>query len=63
MQAELDSRTWLAADHLTVADIAMYSYIAVANEGDLDLSPWPAIQRWLADVEKIENFLPVVRSK
>ena len=63
MQAELGSRTWLAADHPTIADIAMYSYIAVANEGDLDLTPWPAIRRWLADVEEIDNFLPVVRSK
>ena len=63
MQDELDTRTWLAADHPTIADIAMYSYIAVANEGDLDLSGWPAISRWMADVEALDNFLPVVRSQ
>jgi glutathione S-transferase len=63
MQSELSQRTWLAADHATIADIAMYSYIALANEGDLDLGAWPDIVRWLADVEELENFLPVVRSK
>ncbi len=63
MQSELDDRTWLAADHVTIADIAMYSYIAVANEGDLDLHGYPAIQRWLADVEGMDDFLSVVRSQ
>jgi glutathione S-transferase len=63
MESELSQRTWLAADHATIADIAMYSYIAVANEGDIDVGAWPAIARWLRDVEKLDRFLPVVRSK
>jgi glutathione S-transferase len=63
MDAELADSTWLAADHATIADLAMYSYIALVNEGDISLDPYPAIKRWLADVEKLENFLPVVRSK
>lgn len=56
MQAELTGRTWLAADHPTIADIAMYSYLRVADEGGLDLSLYSAIERWLADVEKLEGF-------
>lgn len=63
MQSELDERTWLAGDRATIADVAMYSYIAVANEGDIDVSEYPAIVRWLANVEALDNFLPVVRSK
>jgi glutathione S-transferase len=63
MELELSQRTWLAADHATIADIAMYSYVALANEGDLDLGAWPSISRWLSAVEGLENFLPVVRSK
>lgn len=62
MQDELDSRTWLAADHPTIADIAMYSYLRVADEGGLDLSTCPAILRWLADVEELDGFLPMPRS-
>lgn len=63
MQSELEQRTWLAADHATIADIAMYSYLRVADEGELDLADYPAINRWLADVEKLERFEPMVRSK
>ena len=61
MQSELDQRTWLAADHATIADVAMYSYLRVADEGKLDLADYPAITRWLADVEKLERFEPMVR--
>lgn len=63
MESELQENKWLAAGHATIADIAMYSYIAVAKEGDLDLSAYPAIRRWLADVENLDDFLPPVRSK
>lgn len=62
MQGELDDRTWLAANHPTIADVAMYSYIALVNEGDVDVRVYPAITRWMADIEQLENFLPVVRS-
>jgi glutathione S-transferase len=61
MQSELEQRTWLAADHATIADVAMYSYLRVADEGELDLADYPAIIRWLADVEKLERFEPMVR--
>ena len=63
MDSELQENKWLAADHATIADVAMYSYIALGNEGDLDLSAYPEIKRWLADVEGLDNFLPPVRSK
>lgn len=63
MQIELADRTWLAADHATIADVAMYPYIRVADEGQLDLAPYPAILRWLGDVEKLEGFVPMPRQK
>lgn len=62
MQDELATRTWLAADHPTIADIAMYSYLRVADEGGLDLSPYPAILRWLAEVEELDGFLDMPRA-
>ena len=62
MQAELADRTWLAAGHPTIADVAMYSYLRVADEGDLDLEPYPAILRWLGDVEQLDGFEPMPRA-
>jgi glutathione S-transferase len=62
MQSELAGRAWLAAEHPTIADVAMYSYIRVADEGGLDLAPYPAIRRWLKDVERLDGFEPIPRS-
>jgi glutathione S-transferase len=62
MESELAHRTWLASTHPTIADIAMYSYIRLANEGGLELSPYPGILRWLAAVEGLPGFEPVHRS-
>ena len=63
MQQELADRTWLAADHATIADIAMYSYIRVADEGDIDLEPYPAVLGWLDDVEKLDGFEAMPRGE
>jgi len=62
MQDELAERTWLAANHVTIADIAMYSYVRVADEGGLDIAPYPAVVRWLEDVEGLEGFEPMPRA-
>jgi glutathione S-transferase len=61
MQAELTKRDWLAAGHPTIADVAMYSYVRVADEGDLDIAPFPAISGWLERVESLEGFEPMPR--
>ena len=63
MQRELADRTWLAAEHATIADIAMYSYVRVVDEGDIDLKPYPAILRWLEDVESLDGFEAMPRGE
>lgn len=62
MDAHLADRTWLAADRATIADLAMYSYLRVADEGDLDLSAYTAITGWLTKVESLEGFEPMPRT-
>lgn len=62
MQDELADRTWLAGDHVTIADIAMYSYLRVADEGGLEVDMYPAIERWLEDVEQLDGFIPMARA-
>ena len=43
LQGRLEKYEWLATDHLTIADIAIYPYIALAPEGRLDLESYPAV--------------------
>ena len=42
--------TWLVGDTMTLADIALYAYTHVADEGGFDLEPYPAIRAWLERV-------------
>lgn len=51
MDEHLKDRAFLAADHVTIADLACYSYIAHAPDGGVDLEPYPAVRAWLARVE------------
>lgn len=62
MERHLDGRRWLVGARATLADIACYSYIAVANEGGLDLAPYPNIRTWLSAVEDLDGFLAMPKS-
>lgn len=62
MEGHLSGRAWLAADHATIADIAMYTYTAHAPEGGISLEPWPQLRAWLQRVEALPGFLGMQRS-
>jgi glutathione S-transferase len=51
VEQHLSDRNWLAASHITLADLACYSYVAHAPEGGIRLEPYPCVGRWLATVE------------
>jgi glutathione S-transferase len=50
LEEGLYGRDWLVGDSMTLADIALYAYTHVADEGGFDLTPYPAIGSWLARV-------------
>lgn len=50
MEAQLGKTPYLAGDTYTIADIALYAYTHVADEGGFDLAGYPAVRAWLARV-------------
>lgn len=56
LEAELSQRAFLVGDRATLADIALYSYTAVAPEGGIALDSYPAIQAWLRRIEALPHF-------
>jgi glutathione S-transferase len=50
MERHLDGRRFLVGDALTLADIALYAYTHVAEEGGFDLVGYPAVRAWLGRV-------------
>jgi glutathione S-transferase len=59
---ELSGQKWLAGDHATIADVALYAYVARAPEGGIDLSGYNQIRRWLNEVEALPRFVPFASS-
>jgi glutathione S-transferase len=57
MDQHLDGRSYLAASHPTIADIACFAYVAAAPEGGVDLAPYPHVQAWLGRIEAIPGFI------
>lgn len=63
MDAFLEGRDYFAAGTPTIADLALYSYTAVAPEGGIDLALYPNIVAWIARLEALPRFYPMPRSK
>ena len=59
VESELGDRPWLVGERPTIADIAAYTYIAHAPEGNVDLSPYPALRAWLQRIEALPGFVPM----
>ena len=59
METHLERREWLVGDRMTIADIALYAYTHVADEGGFDLEPFPAIRAWLDRVASQPGHVPI----
>lgn len=57
MENRLSERDWLALDRFTIADLACYPYAALAHEGQMDLTPYPAIRRWFKRIEALPDYV------
>jgi glutathione S-transferase len=63
LDQHLATQPFLAGDTPTLADIAIYSYTALAPEGRVSLEPYGAVRAWLARFEALPGFVPVKRSQ
>jgi glutathione S-transferase len=59
MNEHLTTRSFLAAEHATIADLAVYSYVAHAPEGGIPLGEYASVQAWLRRVEALPHFKPI----
>ncbi len=50
MERHLQGHSYFVAERYTIADIALYGYTHVAEDGGLALEPYPAVRGWLARV-------------
>ena len=57
INTELEGHRFIIGDRPTIADIALYSYIVSAPEGNVDLTPHPDVRHWLARIEALPGFV------
>ena len=59
MDARLAARPFLLGEAFSLADIVLYAYTHVAEEGGFDLRAYPAVGAWLARVAAQPGHVPM----
>ena len=60
MEQHLAAHDFFAADRYTIADMALYGYTHVAEEGGFDLGRYPAVVAWLDRVAAQPGYVPAM---
>ena len=59
LDQHLSDRTWLEFDRPTIADVAIYPYIALARDGKIDLDAYPHVLSWIERVKQLPGYIPM----
>ena len=63
MEEHLGGCSWFGASSISLADIALFAYTHVADEGGFSLDGFPAVRSWLERVAARPGFRPMRRGK
>ena len=61
MNGHLRTRRFFVGEAYSAADIALYAYTHVADEGGFDLGPYPAVRAWLERVREQPGHVPITQ--
>lgn len=57
MEQQLERHPFITGDDYNIADIALYAYTHVADEGGFGLAGYPAIRAWLERIEQRPKYV------
>lgn len=60
LEAHLAQRAWLELGRPTVADITVYPYVALAEQGGVALAPYAAVRVWIERIQKLPGYIPML---
>lgn len=60
MERQLQMTPYLVGDQYSIADVALYAYTHVAQQGGFDLAEYPAVRAWLERVSSHPRHVPMV---
>jgi glutathione S-transferase len=61
MERHLSENDFFVAGRYTIADIALYAYTHVADEGGFDLAGYPRVRAWLERVRSQPKHIPITQ--
>ncbi len=56
LEAHLRDREWLVGEVATIADVACYPYVALADEAAIPVAPYPAVEAWLERFPRLPGY-------
>ena len=59
METHLAGRAFFVGGHYSIADIALYAYTHVADQGGFDLAAYPMVRAWLGRVAAQPGYVPM----
>lgn len=62
VEQQLGRSRFLVGEQPSIADIAFYTYVAHAPEGNVSLADYPQVRAWLASIEALPGFVGMPRT-
>jgi glutathione S-transferase len=59
LERHLTPRLWLELERPTIADIAVFPYVALAPDGGIDLAPYPNVGAWIGRIQALPGYRPM----
>jgi glutathione S-transferase len=56
VERQLEERDWIEGERLTIADLALAPYFALAPQGGVDIEPFSNIRSWVARIADLPTF-------
>jgi glutathione S-transferase len=63
LEQHMTNRDFLVGNKPSIADVAIYSYVAHAPEGNVSLDPYPNVRKLLNNIEGLKGFIPMAITK
>ena len=60
MEAHLQLQPYFVGDRPSIADVALFPYTCMAEQGGYDLQPYPSLRRWLERMQALEGYVPLL---
>ena len=57
LEQHLTQRDWLACDRLTIADVAVFPYVALSRDGQVPLEVYPWVMNWIERIKQQPGFV------